>query len=390
MKTLNTIKFIFFAFLIFTINVFGKKIVNVINAESDLSLSDQYIVNSPLQDTSLNEGEMIKMLDSLSNAPYFSLCKTCQQTDSSLKGIARKPIDYKVIKKRIENLDSSTPFRLSYNSEVKKFLDLYLIRQREGLAKSIGMSDLYFPLFEEALSRHNLPLELKYLAVVESALNPSIKSHAGATGLWQFMLNTGKGYGLKINSYQDQRNDPYASTEAACLYLKDLYKSYGNWELALAAYNCGPGNLNKAIKKSGYKKNYWKIWPYLPKETRGYVPAFIAVNYAMNYAEEHQIYGEKPTQAFFQNDTLQIKNRVKFDVLAKQLDLPIEVIKALNPSYKMDVIPGSNDIHVLSLPVKLIGKYLEKEKDIIHYSKERYMSSYPIVLKEQSSKNKTS
>ena len=192
-----------------------------------------------------------------------------------------------------------SPIPLVYNEEVKRYIELYAYKRRALTSRVMGLSDLYFPLFEEVLDKEGLPLEFKYLAIVESALNPIAVSKMGATGLWQFMYNTGKMYNLKINSYYDERRDPIKSTHAACRYFKDMYKIYGDWLLVIAAYNCGPGNVNKAIRRSGGKRNFWEIAKYLPSETRGYVPAFIAITYVMHYANEHQIFAKQPAYNYF-------------------------------------------------------------------------------------------
>jgi len=218
-----------------------------------------------------------------------------------------------LVRSRMNVLDKNTPFDLTYNGTVQGFIDLYAVRRRDITTKVLGMSQLYFPMIEEKLAKHGIPLEMKYLAIVESALNPSAISRAGAGGLWQFMVATGKMYNLDVTSYQDERFDAYKSTEAACLYLKFLYKTFGNWELALAAYNSGPGNVNKAIRRSGGKKDFWEIKEFLPKETQGYVPAFIAVAYVMNHAAEYNLYPQKPLITFFETDTVGVTTRVDFN-----------------------------------------------------------------------------
>jgi membrane-bound lytic murein transglycosylase D len=228
----------------------------------------------------------------------------------------------------------------------------------------MGLSQFYFPLIEETLDKNEMPYELKYLAVVESALNPTARSRAGAKGLWQFMYSTGRLYGLQVNSYYDERYDPYKSTEAACAYLKHLYKMFDDWNLALAAYNCGPGNVNKAIRRSGGKRNYWEIYPFLPRETRGYVPAFIAVNYIFNYGSEHNIYPRTPAFRYYETDTIQVSNRISFSHLAEVLKLNVEDIQYLNPEYKRAVIPQDGNTHTLRLPKGQLAIFLVNEKTI--------------------------
>ena len=274
-----------------------------------------------------------------------------------------------VVSSRLEVLDRNTPFNLVYNSTVQGFIDLYAARRRDISTKVLGMSELYFPMIEEYLAKYEIPLEMKYLSIVESALNPVAISRAGAGGLWQFMVGTGKMYGLDVSSYQDERFDPYKSTDAACRYLKSLYKTFGNWELALAAYNSGPGNVNKAIRRSGGKKDFWAIKAFLPKETQGYVPAFIAVNYVMNYASEYNIYPKKPLITFFETDTVGVSKRVDFKALAQVIDMPIEDIAFLNGTYKLKEIPENGQKHYLILPVSKVGLYMANE-DVVYAQSE--------------------
>lgn len=267
-----------------------------------------------------------------------------------------------LIMERMQVLDRDTPFDLIYNSTVQGFIDLYSVRRRDLTAKVLGMSELYFPLFEEALSRHRIPLEMKYLAVVESALNPSAISPAGAGGLWQFMVSTGKMYGLQVTSYQDDRFDPIRSTEAACQYLKYLYGLYNNWELALAAYNSGPGNVNKAIRRAGGKKDFWEIKQFLPKETQGYVPAFIAVNYVMSYAAEYNIYPRNPLMTYFETDTVHVKGGLNLGVVAQMLDVPADDLAVLNATYKLREIPNNGRKHYIVLPAEKTGLFLKNQE----------------------------
>ena len=262
---------------------------------------------------------------------------------------------------RINKINSPIP--LSYNQYVKGFIDLYANRKRGLTQRAMGLSNLYFPMYEEVMDREGIPLEFKYLSIVESALNPIAVSRVGATGLWQFMYNTGIIYDLKVNSFTDERRDPYKATEAACQYFKDMYKIYGDWLLVIASYNCGAGNVNKAIKRSGGKRNFWEIMPYLPAETRGYVPAFIAVTYVMNYSREHNLYPITPAYSYFEVDTIHVNDQVTFAALANQLDLPQDVISFLNPIYKRNVIPGSNS-YALRLPSRYISQFMAKEGEI--------------------------
>ena len=254
------------------------------------------------------------------------------------------------IKNRLYNLNEATPFELVYNKKVDAFIKVYLQRKREHTANILGLSKQYYPMFEEMLDAYDLPLELKHLAVVESALNPVARSRARATGLWQFMYSTGRLYGLNITSYEDERKNPIKATDAACRYLRDLYKMFGNWELALAAYNSGPGNVRKAIRYSGGKKNYWEIYPYLPRETRGYVPAFIAVNYAYNYYGLHGIIPKDTAVSYFATDTIKLPKNSNLAKIAKWAETDVETLRLLNPSLKSDVVPAKD--YQLRLPAE--------------------------------------
>ncbi len=269
-----------------------------------------------------------------------------------------------LVARRMAVLDGNTPFDLIYNSTVQDFINLYAMRRRDISAKVLGMSELYFPMIEECLAKYEIPLEMKYLSIVESALNPTAISRAGAGGLWQFMVSTGKMYGLEVSSYQDERFDAYKSTDAACRYLKFLYNTFGDWQLALAAYNSGPGNVNKAIRRSGGKKDFWSIKPFLPKETQGYVPAFIAVNYVMNHTSEYNIYPKKPLTTFFEIDTVAVNQRVDFASLSKMINMPEEDIAFLNGTYKLKEIPENGQKHYLVLPVGKVGVFMANEQEV--------------------------
>lgn len=264
--------------------------------------------------------------------------------------------DHDIYAKRIQKIP--TPIPLCYNAQVKEYIDLYSIKRRALTSRMMGLAGLYFPLFEQVLDQQGLPLEFKYLAIVESALNPTAVSRMGATGLWQFMLATGKMYDLKVNSYVDERRDPIKATYAACRYFKDMYAIYNDWLLVIAAYNCGPGNVNKAIARSGGKKTFWEISPYLPAETRGYVPAFIAVTYLMNYTGEHNLAPVSPSISYFEADTVLIDHQVSLREVAEIIDVPVELLSYLNPVYKRGVIPDSDEPQVLRMPYGKINTYL--------------------------------
>jgi membrane-bound lytic murein transglycosylase D len=276
-----------------------------------------------------------------------------------------------ILAERIAKMDAASPFKLVYNEEVKAYIDMYSIRKRNQVSRMIGLSELYFPLFEETLAKYKMPLELKHLAIIESALNPAARSRVGAQGLWQFMYGTGKLFKLEVNSYIDERCDPIKSTEAACLYMKYLYSIYKDWSLVLAAYNSGPGNVNKAIRRSGGKTNYWDLRPFLPKETAGYVPAFIAATYVMNYSKEHNLYPIMPKAIFNQIDTLHIHRRLTFNQISAVLDMPIEDVEFLNPSYLLGVIPETEGHHILTLPKSKIAAFMNNEETIYSYKSSR-------------------
>ncbi len=263
-------------------------------------------------------------------------------------------------RERLERLPRIIP--MQYNDVVRKCIDLYAERRRGLVRYMLGMADYYFPIIEQILDEHDLPLELKYLAVVESALNPTALSRVGASGLWQFMLPTGKIYGLTINSLVDERLDPVKSTYAACRYFKDMYAIYNDWNLVLAAYNCGPGNVNKAMRRSG-KTDFWSIFPYLPKETRSYVPLFIAANYIMNYYCEHNLCPVE-TNMPMATDTIMVNKPLHFKQIADVLSLDVEQIRVLNPQYKRDIVPGNIGPSILKLPAAQTYAFVENEDTI--------------------------
>lgn len=273
---------------------------------------------------------------------------------------------------RLHNLPSE--MELSFNSVVKNYIEMYAVRKRDQVSYMLALGEYYYPMFEEALDRYGLPLELKYLPVIESALNPIAVSRAGATGLWQFMLRTGKGYGLEVNSLVDERRDPYKSTDAAARYLKDLYAIYGDWNLVIAAYNCGPGNVNKAIARSGGKSDYWEIYYRLPRETRGYVPAFIAANYVMNYSADHNICPAHSSSLTVALDTVQVSERIHLEQIAGVLDIPLNELQRLNPQFRKNVIPGDFKAYALVLPTEKMYAFIDKNDTIINYDKNRYFT----------------
>lgn len=255
---------------------------------------------------------------------------------------------------------------MPYNSVVQKFIDQYSGRLRRTVSYALGAGNFYIPIFEEALDYYGLPLELKYLPVIESALEPKAKSSAGAVGLWQFMLATGKRYDLKVNSLIDERQDPYKSSWAAARYLRDLYKIYRDWNLVIAAYNCGPTNVNKAIHRANGVRDYWTIYPYLPSETRGYVPAFIAANYIMNYYCEHNICPMK-TKLPITTDTVTIMRDLHMQQVAELCNIDVEAIQALNPQYRTQLIPGSSGPMTLRLPTETLNTFIDLKDSVYNY-----------------------
>ena len=254
---------------------------------------------------------------------------------------------------------------LPYNERVRAFILRYVKRSPKQVARLMRMSEYYFPMFEEILGRYNLPYELKYLAIIESALNPMARSHAGAAGLWQFMPATAKLFGLEVNSLVDERMDPVKSTDAACRFLSSMYTVYHDWNLVIAAYNCGSGNVNKAIRRAEGKRDFWSIYPFLPKETRNYVPIFIAANYAMNYGQEHGIC-KAPVEHTMLTDTICTTRRMHLHQVSENLHIPMDELRRLNPQYSRDILPGGSS-YTLCLPAEKTGLFIDMENDILAY-----------------------
>lgn len=289
------------------------------------------------------------------------------------------------LKKRLARINARTPFNVEYNPALESVINRYLKRNKQTMEKLMAVSQFYFPMFEERLDKYNIPLEMKYLAIVESALRPRAKSRVGATGLWQFMFTTGKMFDLEVNSYVDDRMDPIAATEAACAYLSKLYKIHEDWDLALASYNSGPGNVSKAIRRSGGYKNYWNIRHNLPRETAGYVPAFLATMYLFEYADEHGYRPERAPVSYFATDTIQIKKTIALDQVASIVGIPLETVQFLNPQYKLDVIPViSGKTYYVRLPIEKIGTFVHNEEAIYAFAKaelDKREKPLPQVLK---------
>lgn len=308
-------------------------------------------------------------LDSLMNL-YMAKTYLDEDEDCQMKDI--NPVfEKEVYIDRLSRIPSI--IEMPYNDVVQKFIDRYSGRLRHSVSYMLGASNFYMPIFEEALEAYELPLELRYMPVIESALNPTAVSRAGATGLWQFMLPTGKRYGLNVNSLVDERRDPIKSSYAAAQYLSDLYKVFGDWTLVIAAYNCGPEQVYKAIRRSNGERDYWKIYPYLPKETRGYVPAFIAANYIMTYYCDHNICPMK-TRLPAKTDTLMLSKNVHLEQIAAVCGVSIDELRALNPAYRRDVIPGATELSCLRLPQTEVGKFIDNEDSIYNHKSEELMA----------------
>lgn len=273
-----------------------------------------------------------------------------------------------LLKKRLKEMDSKSPFNIEYNPGLENLIKSFLKNRKKGFERLMALSEYYFPLFEEALAKQNVPLEIKYLAVVESALNPKAVSRVGATGLWQFMYQTGKQYNLHIDSYVDERSDPLKASEAAAQYMTNMFRIFGDWDLVLASYNSGPGNVAKAIRRSGGQQTFWTIRKYLPKETQGYVPAFLATMYIYEYHKQHGIKPDKALVKHFATDTVQIKKQLSFKQIADLLDVPVAQLKLLNPQFKLDEIPAYFDkLHYLRLPSDKIALFTSNEDKIYAY-----------------------
>ena len=313
-------------------------------------------------------------VDSLLNL-YYS--KTYLHTDDGCnfrdENVAYPKEVYIERLKRLPNV-----MEMPYNEIVQKFIDRYTGRLRHSVSYMLGASNFYTPIFEEALEAYGLPLELKYLPVIESALNPMATSRVGAAGLWQFMVATGKQYGLEVNSLVDERRDPIKSSYAAALYLKDLYKIFGDWNLVIAAYNCGPENINKAIHRAGGQTDYWKIYPYLPRETRGYVPAFIAANYVMNYYCEHNICPMRTTLPV-KTDTIVVSKDVHLQQIAEVCGIDINELRTLNPQYRRDIVNGNSKPSVIRLPATSTNTFIANEDSIYNHKTELLLTRRSLV-----------
>ena len=351
----------------------------------DSLMVDLEMIDSTLNDTTVlddaslieDETELDDDLNMMFSNEMDSLFQTWEirnrfNFDSSEVNLGFYPtnIPDSVYIQRLQNIEQVVD--LNYNQVVKKYIQMYTEKKRDLVEVMLGLSAYYFPIFESTLDQYDMPLELKYMAIIESALNPVARSRAGANGLWQFVYGTAKGMKLEITSFVDERRDPVKSTDAAARYMKMLYDVYGDWQLAIAAYNCGPGNVNRAIRRSGGRANYWEVYYRLPRETRGYVPAFIAAMYTFEYYDEHNLvprYPEIPLTV----DTVMVNDYLHFDQLAASLNMDKEQIRALNPMYRRDVIPAkSTKLYPLVLPVDKMLDFVGKDTAVFAYEREKY------------------
>ena len=309
--------------------------------------------------------ELDSLLATYHAMTYLSMSNDCEPASSNPQ------YDREVYIDRLQRM--STVIEMPYNDIVRRFIDRYAVRLRRQVSAMLGAANFYMPIFEEALESYGVPLELKYLPVIESALNPKAVSRAGATGLWQFMLGTGKQYGLRVNSLVDDRRDPIRASYAAARYLRDLNRIFGDWTLALAAYNCGPENVNRAIRRSGGSRDYWRIYPYLPAETRGYVPAFIAANYIMTYYCDHNIC---PMSAVLpeKTDTIMVTRDLNMRQITQFCDIDINLLRELNPQYRRDIINGASEPAILRMPIASCNKFAENEQAIYNYQRSSYLT----------------
>ena len=316
-------------------------------------------------------------LDSMLSSWYVQNAFLLDSTELAEADTLKQTLPDSVYIQRLQSMQSAVS--LSYNNTVKNFIAMYTVRKPKQVAVMLGLANYYFPMFEEALAKYGLPMELKYLPIIESALNPGANSSASAVGLWQFMYGTGKMYKLEISTFVDERRDPLKATDAAARYLRDLYNIYKDWHLVIAAYNCGPGNVNKAIKRSGNVSDYWKVYYKLPKETRGYVPAFIAANYVMNFYQNHNIYPKSPAFPII-TDTLMVNDYLHFSQISEVIGIPAEQIRSLNPQYRRDIIPASKErAYSLVLPQDEISAYLENEITIHDHRRAEFFPNNQIV-----------
>jgi len=356
--------------IFFSITVFSQDIVKSdigIKPEVKISYLDS-VKNSFVKNDLAIRVDSLWMNELTSLDIYDDLTKDIQIINRDVTIDQELPTE--LLKQRLQVMNEKSPFEIEYNQGLENIIKSFLKNRKKSFSRLMALSEYYFPIFEDAFAKQNVPLEIKYLAVVESALNPKAVSKMGATGLWQFMYGTGKQYDLKIDSYIDERSDPLKATAAASEYMTKMFNVFGDWELVLASYNSGPGNVTKAIRRSGGKTKYWDIRNYLPKETQGYVPAFLATMYLFEFHKEHGINPERAVVKNFETDTIRIKEKMSFKQIADLLDMPQSQLELLNPSYKLKVIPFyQNEQHFLRLPKDKIATFVNNEDKIYAYAK---------------------
>ena len=349
-----------YLFIVTLLVVFSSSLqAQVVDDDTEITVTNEKGENETFDLPEAMTSEIDSLLHLYNTKTYLK-----RDADCNLPNV-NKTYEPDVYKNRLRRLP--TIMEMPYNNVVQKFIDRYSNELRNAVGIMLGASNFYMPIFEQALETYSLPLELKYLPVIESGLNPKAVSRVGATGLWQFMLATAKNYGLEINSLLDERCDPIKSSYAAANYLSDLYRIFGDWNLVIAAYNCGPDKLTQAIHRAGGSKDYWKIYPYLPRETRGYVPAFIAANYIMNYYCEHNIC-PMTTDLPAKTDTILVSRDVHFKQIAQVLNMDEELVRSLNPQYRKDIVIGYTKPSTLRLPVDKINSFNDQEDSVYAYN----------------------
>lgn len=349
-----------YLFIVTLLVVFSSSLqAQVVDDDTEITVTNEKGENETFDLPEAMTSEIDSLLHLYNTKTYLKRDADCNFPN------VNKTYEPDVYKDRLRRLP--TIMEMPYNNVVQKFIDRYSNELRNAVGIMLGASNFYMPIFEQALETYSLPLELKYLPVIESGLNPKAVSRVGATGLWQFMLATAKNYGLEINSLLDERCDPIKSSYAAANYLSDLYRIFGDWNLVIAAYNCGPDKLTQAIHRAGGSKDYWKIYPYLPRETRGYVPAFIAANYIMNYYCEHNIC-PMTTDLPAKTDTILVNRDVHFKQIAQVLNVDEELVRSLNPQYRKDIVIGYTKPSTLRLPVDKINSFIDQEDSVYAYN----------------------
>lgn len=340
------------------------------NDDTDIIVTDEEGNEEEFEVPEAMTYELDSLLNLYNAKTYLKPDNNCNMSDVN-------PVyDKDTYKQRLNRMP--TIIEMPYNEVVQQFIDRYSGRLRRSVSYMLGAQNFYIPIFEQALETYGMPLELKYLPVIESALNPKAVSRVGATGLWQFMVTTGKQYGLEVNSMVDERCDPVKSSYAAANYLSDLYKIFGDWNLVIAAYNCGPDNINKAIHRANGAKDYWEIYPYLPKETRGYVPAFIAANYIMNYYCDHNIC-PMVTELPIKTDTVVVNKDLHLEQIAQVLNIDIQHLRSLNPQYRRDIVNGLNKPMTVRLPSTLVGSFIDQEDSIYNFKTDELLLKRSVV-----------